>query len=544
MHDIVFTFSYRVINTYRGLELLRKKKDTDQEIMIADQEEKIKRLKSSIDSYKKQLTQFNLFKKEREIFHSLSIVFSTAKSFEELFRKTMDVLSQHLKARYYGVFWLNKEDDTLEYRYGKGYKAGFMPGIPRLGSLMGDSLFNHDILWKQDVKKLFDYIPLNQEPSEYNILCAPIVLFGKDAGVIRLANIDEYSQDVGKKILRTVTPLICASLEKMQLQEQNIQTLKGLEAGFAIASLLENTVSENDILQKVCTQVSRLFPCKACVIAIKLENGIKPVYSWPDKFCFTGNSNSSLIYIKNLFEAFPDGNALVENIHRDRRWAWPAQDIKSLCMVAIHMRGVLRGALIVLGPKEEVYTKAHQNLLGLVVAQMSVTMERASYIRKQEEMASHDGLTGLLNHRMFQDNIRVEMERAKRYNRPLSLVMFDIDHFKLFNDTHGHPIGDEVIKMVSRTIKGMVRKTDRAYRYGGEEFCALLPETKAENGIHFAERLRKKIEINKSVKNLSVTISVGITQYKTGELAESFVDRVDTILYKSKEDGRNRVSVG
>jgi diguanylate cyclase (GGDEF)-like protein len=248
--------------------------------------------------------------------------------------------------------------------------------------------------------------------------------------------------------------------------------------------------------------------------------------------------------LRNLLETFPEGSALISNVHKEKKWAWPERDVQSLCMAALNIHGTLKGMIIALSPQNETYRTTQQNLLGLVAAQTSITLERASYFRKQEELASCDGLTGLLNHRMFQESIRFEIERAKRYNHHLSLVMFDIDYFKKFNDKYGHPVGDEVLKMVSFTMKGLVRVTDRVFRYGGEEFCILLPETSAENAVNLAERLRKKIEANRAVRGLSVTISLGITGYDLQETPEDFIKRADTMLYKSKENGRNRFTLG
>jgi diguanylate cyclase (GGDEF)-like protein len=197
--------------------------------------------------------------------------------------------------------------------------------------------------------------------------------------------------------------------------------------------------------------------------------------------------------------------------------------------------------IIAVGPREETYGNAHANLLGIVAAQTSMTLERAAYLQQQEDMARCDGLTGLYNHRMFQETLREEINRTRRYQRPLSLIMLDIDHFKKFNDTYGHPVGDEVIKMVARTIKGMIRATDRAFRYGGEEFTLVLPETTCENGMILAGRVRQKVEDDRSVQNLSITISLGITDLRPDETAESFIKRADAALYAAKDGGRNRV---
>jgi diguanylate cyclase (GGDEF)-like protein len=523
--------------------MLKKEKKDTRESEIAELEHKVDRLKSTVDMYKRELQTLNAYKAERQIYQELSTIFASAEDFDDLFKRTMDVLSEHLKARYYGVFWLNDEKDIFEYRYGKGYKPQLMSAIPRLGSLMGECLYRRESIWIPDVAAKSDYIPLNQEPREHSILCAPLVLFGEDTGIIRLANIDKASEELGIKVFKTVLPLLCASLERMQLFRKNTETLRGLEASFTIARLLENTLGEGEILKKVCLQVPKLFSCKACIVAVRSEDDVKPAYTWPEQFCLGGNPQSSGIYLRNLLGAFPAGTALIKNIHRDRRWAWPQQDVRSLCMVGLTVQGILKGVIIAVGPYNEIYNSTQQSLLGLVATQTSITLERASYFRKQEELASHDSLTGLMNHRMFQEYVRSEIERMKRYQHPFACIMFDIDHFKRFNDTYGHPVGDEIIKMVSRTVKGVMRKTDRAFRYGGEEFCIICTETPAQNAICLAERLRDKIRTNRAVRGLSVTVSLGITEYRIEESPEAFIERVDRALYTSKDNGRNKTTL-
>ena len=522
----------------------KDKKNSEKEIIIADLERKVDRLKGALESYKKELMTLNICKTERQIFRDLSAIFASGESFDDLLKRAMEILQEHLRARYCGYFILNDKKDKFEYCYGKNYKPGVMPAIPHVGSLMGKCLFERGSMWIPDVHARDDCIPLNQEPAEYNILFLPVILHKVDIGVIRLSNINTDLQDMGVELLKSVTPLLCSSLERMELQHLSDQAIQGLDASFTIARLLEKTLVEVDILKKVCAHIPKLISCKACIIAIKSGDDVKSAFSWPENFYLGGNPHSNSIYLRNLLEAFPEGSALIENVHKDRRWAWPERDVRSLCMAGLNLHGKLKGLLIALSPHEETYEATQKNLLGLVASQTSITLERASYFRKQEELASCDGLTGLLNHRMFQESIRFEIERAKRYNHALSLVMFDIDHFKKFNDRYGHPVGDEVLKMVSFTIKGLIRITDRVFRYGGEEFCILLPETTAKNAVNLADRLRKKIEANRAVRELSVTISLGITEYKMQEPPEDFINRTDSMLYKSKENGRNRVTVG
>ncbi len=165
------------------------------------------------------------------------------------------------------------------------------------------------------------------------------------------------------------------------------------------------------------------------------------------------------------------------------------------------------------------------------------------------ELAFRDGLTGLFNHRYFQELMDREMHRSVRYGSTLSLMMFDIDHFKRVNDSYGHPGGDIVLKTLAAEVQKAMRLSDIVARYGGEEFAVILPETNAAGGKVFAERLRRRIEqleIATDSGPVKVTISIGLTTYEPGMKGEdkaAMIDAADRALYHSKENGRNKVSV-
>lgn len=158
-------------------------------------------------------------------------------------------------------------------------------------------------------------------------------------------------------------------------------------------------------------------------------------------------------------------------------------------------------------------------------------------------MAFRDALTGLLNYRAFSDMLGAEWERARRYKTTFSLMMIDIDHFKRVNDEHGHQAGDMVLSSIAGRLQGRVRKSDLVFRYGGEEFMILLPQTGIYKADLLAERIRAVIEKMRFPNGLSVTISVGISQYRDGLSADDLVKHVDRGLYLAKGRGRNRVEI-
>jgi len=165
------------------------------------------------------------------------------------------------------------------------------------------------------------------------------------------------------------------------------------------------------------------------------------------------------------------------------------------------------------------------------------------------EMAFRDGLTGLYNHRYFQDLMDNELSRSRRYKKPFSLMMLDLDYFKKINDEYGHPVGDIVLKEVSKTIANTIRDSDFAARYGGEEFAVVLPETELRGAAILAERLRKAIEqleIDTNGCRIDVTVSVGVTCYhpSTAKITKSEIfTQADNALYNSKNKGRNMISI-
>ena len=169
--------------------------------------------------------------------------------------------------------------------------------------------------------------------------------------------------------------------------------------------------------------------------------------------------------------------------------------------------------------------------------------ERKQLENKFERLATIDELTQVFNRTKFQEVIKIELERAKRYNHPLSMLMFDIDHFKAINDTYGHSVGDYVLQTLAQIAKENLREIDYLVRWGGEEFIIIAPETDLGRAKALAERIRTAIENYRFDQAGKITISFGVTEFKENDTEDTFIRRADDAMYKAKEKGRNRIEV-
>ena len=221
------------------------------------------------------------------------------------------------------------------------------------------------------------------------------------------------------------------------------------------------------------------------------------------------------------------------------RWAGTARSLPSA--------GELRDAAATLNDASAQTTerlRALEQLFSVSVAHIADLKQKLSVIGHD---AQHDPLTALANRRRFDAFLRDAADTADNDGTPLTLLLIDIDHFKRFNDTYGHTLGDDVLRLVGRMLADNTRRDDLAARYGGEEFAIVLPNTDLAVGIAVAEDLRRRIArqrvVDRATGNLvdAVTCSIGVAEYRMAEATDALTDRADQAMYRAKDAGRNRV---
>src|SRR5947209_11940301 len=203
--------------------------------------------------------------------------------------------------------------------------------------------------------------------------------------------------------------------------------------------------------------------------------------------------------------------------------------------------------LVSVARREREFSDAERELFGYLAAQAAVSIENVGLHETVQRQAVTDELTGLYNHRRFQEAMESETERAKRFEQDMGLVMLDIDDFKRVNDTYGHQQGDEVLRQVARILRESSRDIDAPARYGGEELAVVLPGTDLEGAYHLAERVREGIEslalpLPNGAGTLRVTASLGVASLPRGEGdPRDLLARADAALYEAKRSGKNKV---
>jgi diguanylate cyclase (GGDEF)-like protein len=220
--------------------------------------------------------------------------------------------------------------------------------------------------------------------------------------------------------------------------------------------------------------------------------------------------------------------------------------VHSFLGVPVVFRDRAIGLIALYNSEDRAFTEDQARVAELFASQVAIALDNSRKVEQFEKQAVTDELTGLYNRRAFALMGEKEVGRARRYQRPLSLIFFDIDEFKKVNDTHGHLIGDQVLQVLTKLVTKTTRATDVVCRYGGEEFIVLMPEANREEGLAMAERLRQEISrmtVVTTVGTLTLTVSLGVAELgpEPDESIEGLIARADRAMYQAKAAGRNAV---
>jgi diguanylate cyclase (GGDEF)-like protein len=339
---------------------------------------------------------------------------------------------------------------------------------------------------------------------------------------------------------------LLAAMSKLDFRLMDLdQAHKKLAALYRITSVVQRTVNEDEVLDEIVAGIAgELGYASAAVLLVdedreelvmKASRGYPPNVRIPKGRGVTWHAalTREMVYV-------PD-------VTKDSRYI-PAigNGVSELALPLIYADKVI-GVLDVETTAERPLHAYDRDLLGSLAGQVALTIAHAKHVAKVEVQAITDGLTGLYNYRYFLTLLDREFKRAARYGRPLSLILLDIDHFKRYNDTNGHSLGNEALRQVADIMRQVSRDVDFTVRYGGEEFIVLLPETNLTEACAVAERLRAAIADHSflgcaSQPGGALTISLGVAGYPFDAHSDSeLLEHADAALYLAKRTTRNCV---
>lgn len=337
----------------------------------------------------------------------------------------------------------------------------------------------------------------------------------------------------------------------LQLEETNKKLTSSLAEFFTlqqISSAISSIFDMNELLQFVNDIIIGVMGVSTSSIALyngagsgKLKVLVSNITNKKEQAILTDNINTP--YLK---EAVDQGRSVLNNaVDPDSYNFTKGRNIRSLLCVPLKIKGKSHGLVLIEHSIPGAFDDDNVRLLKIITQQVSIAIDNARLYEQLQESANTDGLTRVYNRVFFQNQLQNELKQAKQRGYEVSVVLYDIDNFKSFNDSYGHLFGDIVLKTLAQLVKESIRKDDFLARFGGEEFILLLPRTGKDLAFEKAEELRKKIA-GFTIRNeniaASVTVSMGISTFPTlAQTERTLINSADEALYIAKSSGKNCV---
>lgn len=378
--------------------------------------------------------------------------------------------------------------------------------------------------------------------------CNSVVIYVRN--ITESVLIEEEFTDISEQY-ESVNRELYEAMSKLDLHLMDIeQAHKKIAALYRVTSIVQKTVNEQEVLEGILDGINRELGFNDVAIMLLDESG-KALKVTAYRGCQdmsiriplgTGIAGHSVLSRELIY---------VDDVSRDTQYNMmdePANGNSEVAVPLIVGDKVL-GVLDIRTENARTLQPYDLDLLRSLASHIAMTIDHANHVSYIEKQAITDGLTNLYNHCHFRTVLAQEIKRANRYNRPLAMLMIDIDYFKHYNDTNGHLMGDEALATVAALIKQSCRDVDVVARYGGEEFSILLPETTVEEAKVIAERIRLSVEAHTfpneiTQPNGKLTISIGAAEYpKNAKSLVELIDYADMALYHAKSSNRNCISI-
>lgn len=491
---------------------------------------------------------------ELSTLYNIGILISSDIERESLLEKVVNVIRDTLHYLKIAIFMVEPQSKSIFIgaQCGYGEELNMLYFTVGGSSAVGWAAENGEPLIINDVREDPRYNAI--DARVLSEIAVPIKSEGKTIGVLNIE--DDKTDAFGESDLRLLTTLasqVAVALDNARLYEEAKRRINELSALQDIGTTVTSTLRLEALLDQICRILNDTFHYDKIAIMIADRNTDELVFKASLGYQnITGEMGKRFRIGKDGITGMVAATGepiMVRDVTQNQHYLGIDDKTKSELAVPLKIKQQVIGVLNVESDNVDAFNQIDQRLLTTLASQVAVALENARLYEETETLAVTDGLTGLNNHRYFQEFFNRELNRAKRYRHLLSLIMIDIDHFKKVNDRMGHPVGDKVLKVVALLVKEQARDVDLVARYGGEEFMLVLPETGKIEAQMLAERIRKSVESCKieddDCRGLGrITVSLGVASFpEDGAEKNEVIDKVDKALYRAKAGGRNQVRI-
>jgi diguanylate cyclase (GGDEF)-like protein len=466
---------------------------------------------------------------------------------DEVLQRILVIARDFFHLQNVAILLLDKEKQELHARCVIGWDPGTeKQRLPLDQGVTGAAARQKKPIYSPDVSVDPQYISSAQ--STRSELAIPLMVQDEVVGVLdcQSENPNHFDRDT-IDLLTLFSTQASMAVQNARLYSLERHRARQLEVINAIARETTAVLDQEALLIKVCSVIQQTFQVGHVSVLLRDDDGLV-LRASQGHFTACTDSEARLPVTSGLWgRSLAAGKTLIENDVRDSiEYVGFFQETQSRMCIPLVSFGQTLGVLMLESDKIECFQEGDIESLEAVADICATAIQNAHYVERVKQLAYLDGLTGIFNRRFFELRIIEEMDRARRFQSGMAVLMVDIDQFKRLNDEFGHLLGDEVLRQVSSIFHQQLRKIDVVCRYGGEEFAILLSQTNPQHALAVAEKLRRLVESWQfpGVPR-PVTISAGVATFPDhGTSRDELVKSADAGLYAAKQGGRNRVLLG
>jgi diguanylate cyclase (GGDEF)-like protein len=466
---------------------------------------------------------------------------------DEVLQRILVIARDYFHLQNVAILLLDKDKQELYPKCVIGWDPG-MESI-RLGlqqGVTGAAARQKRPIYSPDVSSNPQYV--TSAKSTRSELAIPLMVQDEVVGVLdcQSENVNHFDNDT-IDLLTLFSTQASMALQNARLYSLERHRARQLEVINAIARETTAVLDQEALLIKVCSVIQQTFMVGHVSVLLRDEDGLVMRAS-QGRFTPCSPTEGRLPATSGLWgRSLAAGKTLIENnVRANVEYLGFYRETQSRMCIPLVSFGQTLGVLMLESDKTESFHEGDVDSLEAVADICATAIQNAHYVERVKQLAYLDGLTGIFNRRFFELRIVEEIDRARRFQSGMAVLMIDIDQFKRLNDEFGHLLGDEVLRQVSSIFHQQLRKIDVVCRYGGEEFAILLSQTNPQHALAVAEKLRRLVESWQfpGVPR-PVTISAGVATFPDhGTTRDELVKSSDAGLYAAKQGGRNRVLLG